>query len=180
MSRIGKKPVTVPQGVEVMLDLPFVTVKGSKGEVKREFHLDIDIIKNGDIISIKPKNNSGDVSNFWGLTRALLINMLKGVSEGFEKVLEFNGIGFKAAVKDKSLEMALGFSHPVIVEAPEGVEFKVEKNKITIRGIDKELVGQVAAKIRSYRPPEPYKGTGIFYQGETITRKAGKKAATVA
>jgi len=178
MSRIGKKLVNIPKGVEVTLDLPSVKVKGPKGELTREFSIHLDIIKDNDVINIKPKTGSSDVANFWGLTRALLVNMIKGVSEGFEKVLEFNGIGFKAAVKDKNLEMSLGFSHPITVEAPAGVEFKVEKNKITISGIDKELIGQVAAKIRSYRQPEPYKGTGIFYKGETITRKAGKKAAT--
>lgn len=180
MSRIGKKPVAVPKSVEVTLDLPWVAVKGPKGEMKREFSEYIDIVKEGDIINIKPKDGSGDVGNFWGLTRALLINMIRGVSEGFEKILEFNGIGFKAVVKGSTLELALGFSHPVVVEAPTGIEFKVEKNKISISGIDKELIGQVAAKIRSYRPPEPYKGTGIFYKGETIIRKAGKKAATTA
>lgn len=180
MSRIGKKLVNIPKGVEVTLDLPSVKVKGPKGELSREFSVYIDIVKDNDVINIKPKNNAVDVDNYWGLTRALLVNMLKGVSEGFEKVLEFNGIGFKATVKDKNLEMSLGFSHPVLVDAPAGVEFKVEKNKITISGIDKELIGQVAAKIRSHRPPEPYKGTGIFYKGETIVRKAGKKAATAA
>lgn len=178
MSRIGKKPIIIPKGVEVNLNGNLVTVKGPKGEMKREFPGEIEITKEGETLIVKPVNNREDVNHFWGLTRALLVNMIQGVSQGFEKILEFNGVGFKAAVKDRSLEMNLGFSHPISIPAPEGVEFKVEKNKITISGIDNEPIGQVAAKIRSYRPPEPYKGTGIFYKGETITRKAGKKAAT--
>ncbi len=180
MSRIGKKPVNIPKGVEITIAPPLVTVKGPKGEMKRQFPLEVEMIKEGDVINIKPVANRTDVNNFWGLSRALLLNMIKGVSEGFEKVLEFNGVGFKAAVKEKSLEMNLGFSHPITIPAPDGVEFKVEKNKIMISGMNNESIGQVAAKIRSYRPPEPYKGTGIFYKGETITRKAGKKAATSA
>lgn len=178
MSRIGKKPINIPANVEITINGSSVTVKGPKGQLTREFPSSVEIIKEGNVLTVKPRSGQDDVAKFWGLTRALLANMIQGTSSGFEKVLEFNGIGFKAVVKDGNLDMGLGFSHPVSFPAPKGIEFKVEKNRITISGMEKETVGQIAAKIRSKRPPEPYKGSGIFYKGETIIRKAGKKAAT--
>ena len=178
MSRIGKKPINIPTNVEITISGSSVRVKGPKGELIREMPNSIEITKEGNVLTIKPKSGQVDVAKFWGLTRALMMNMIQGVSTGFEKVLEFNGIGFKAAVKGTNLEMSLGFSHPVVFNAPPGIEFKTEKSKVTISGMEKETVGQVAAKIRAKRPPEPYKGSGIFYKGETIIRKAGKKAAT--
>jgi len=178
MSRLAKKPITIPRGVEVSIDGLFVSVKGPKGELERTFHYGLEIKKEDNLIYIQAPSRESQLSKFLGLTYALLTNMINGVNTGAEKILDFNGIGFKATVKSNNLELNLGFSHPITVEAPAGIDFKVEKNRITVSGIDKELVGQVAAKIRNYRKPEPYKGTGIFYKDEVIIRKAGKKAAT--
>lgn len=178
MSRLAKKPLSIPSNVEITISGSSVTVKGPKGQLTRVFPHGVVIEKGDGGITVTPQSQDHHLNKFLGLTVALLRNMITGVSQGAEKILEFNGVGFKAAVKDKDLELNLGFSHPVFVKAPEGVEFKVEKNKITISGIDNEVIGQTAAKIREYRKPEPYKGKGIFYKGETIVRKAGKKAAT--
>lgn len=178
MSRIGKKPIQIPQGVEVRLEGRKLVVKGPKGELSREIPEVVDFkIENG-LAVVSLKTNSSKNANLWGLGRALLAIMVKGVSEGFEKSLEFNGVGFKAQVKGDSLEMGLGYTHPVVINAPKGISFQIEKNVITVKGVDKEVVGQVAALIRASRLPEPYKGTGIKYKGEVILRKAGKKAAT--
>ncbi len=177
MSKIGKKPINVPSGVEIKLDDGFVSVKGSKGTLRKPLPPHVAVELEGSAVKIKPADVSFKDSNvYWGLTRALIQNMIIGVTAGFEKTLEFQGVGYKAAVKGKDLELGLGFSHPVTVHGPEGIEFKTEKSSIKIIGTDKELVGKVAAEIRSYRLPEPYKGSGIRYQGEVIRRKAGKKA----
>ena len=180
MSKIGKKLIAVPSGVEVNINSNFISVKGPKGELKRDVSDFLALSLSDNQISVKPKDEKSlrdkNVRALWGLSRALISNMVKGVSDGFEKTLEFQGVGYKAAVKEGELELGLGFSHPVKIQAPEGIEFKVEKNTIKISGIDKDLVGRVAANIRSKRKPEPYKGSGIRYQGEIIKRKAGKKA----
>jgi large subunit ribosomal protein L6 len=179
MSKIGKKPITIPSGVEVSVEDGFVSAKGPKGTLKKPIPAHVNISVTGNILSVQPQENAGrGGSVLWGLTRALVQNMVIGVSEGFEKILEFQGVGYKANIKGSDIELSLGLSHPVLVHGPEGIIFKTEKNTIHIHGIDKELIGEVAAKIRSYRPPEPYKGSGIHYLGEHIRRKAGKKAAT--
>lgn len=193
MSKIGKKPIQVPKGIEVKFNGNSVSLKGSKGELKNNFDPALDISLSGDEIVLKLKKESKDkrILALWGLSRSLIANMIKGVSEGFEKSLEFEGVGYKASVKPArpnaghsgegdELELNLGYSHPISIKAPAGISFKVEKNLIKISGIDKELVGQVAAAIRSKRLPEPYHGSGIKYSGEVIRRKAGKKAATTA
>ena len=181
MSKIGKKLIQVPSGVEIKIDGNSITAKGPKGELKREIPNNMTVKVNNNQISVEPKDISlaakdKKVNAIWGLTRALIQNMTKGVIDGFEKVLEFQGVGYKATVKGNELELGLGYSHPVHIKAYPGIEFKVEKNVIKIIGFDKELVGKVAAEIRSQREPEPYKGSGIKYQGEIIRRKAGKKA----
>jgi len=175
MSKIGKKPISIPKDVQIKLEGGSASVKGPKGELKRTFSGDFELKTEGEYLNVSPKGIETDDA-LWGLTSALIKNMIKGVNEGFEKVLEFQGVGYKAVVKGNDLEMGLGFSHPVSLKAPEGITFKVEKNIIRIQGIDNELIGKVAAEIRSFRKPEPYKGKGIRYQGEIIKRKAGKKA----
>jgi len=174
MSKIGKKPINIPKDVQIKMDNGFVCVKGPKGELRRPIigKFDLNIVENQ--LSVIPENKED--SAMWGLTSALIRNMIKGVSDGFETVMEFQGVGYKAVVKGNDLELGLGFSHMITVKAPEGVTFKVEKNVIRIQGIDNELIGETAAEIRSWRKPEPYKGSGIRYQGEVIKRKAGKKA----
>lgn len=182
MSKIGKKPIKVPKGVEIKINGNSVSVKGPKGELNKNFDDTISILFDNDqvILSLKDKTLGTHKASLWGLTRALIANMIKGVTEGFEKNLEFEGVGYKANVKGDELELNLGYSHPISVKAPVGIAFKVEKNVIKISGIDNELVGHVAAEIKSKRLPEPYKGKGIRYAGEVIRRKAGKKAATSA
>jgi len=177
MSKIGKKPIDLPKGVELKIDGNSVSVKGPKGELKRTFDNSvlISVADNSVTISLK---EGRDEAAIWGLTRALLANMIKGVSDGFEKNLEFEGVGYKANVKGETLELNLGYSHPIILEIPAGLTVKVEKSVIKVGGINNESVGKFAAEIKSKRLPEPYKGSGIRYQGEVIRRKAGKKAAT--
>jgi large subunit ribosomal protein L6 len=184
MSRIGKKQIKIPQGVEVKVDGRKVIVRGPKGELEKELPAVLDIkMENGSVL-VGPKEGDKKNPRLWGLGRALLATMIKGVSEGFEKALEFSGIGFKAQVRQlaegDSLELNLGFTNPVTVKAPKGVTFQVERNIIKVRGPDKEAVGHAAALIRASRPPEPYKGTGIKYKDEIIIKKAGKKAVTTA
>lgn len=175
MSRIGKMPVHVPAGVDVTIDGTTVTVKGKKGELTRTFQPTMIIKQEGDEIIITPADDERQTNAFWGLTRSLLNNMVQGVSEGFEKKLELVGVGYRAALKGKDLEMQLGFSHPVLVKCPEGITFEVpSQNEINVLGASKEQVGQVAADIRKWRKPEPYKGKGIRYVGEYVRRKAGK------
>lgn len=175
MSRIGKMPVTIPSGVDVTINGTTVTVKGKKGELTRTFQPTMIIEQEGDQIIIKPADEERQTNAFWGLTRSLINNMVIGVSEGFEKKLELVGVGYRAALKGRDLELQLGFSHPVLVKAPEGITFEVpSQNEITVSGSSKEQVGQVAADIRKWRKPEPYKGKGIRYVGEYVRRKAGK------
>lgn len=180
MSRIGKKSIPIPEGVTVTVGGNLIRVKGTKGELKREIHPDVQVAAEEKEIKVSIKRKSRKSFALWGLFRTLLANLVEGVTKGFEKKLEFEGIGFRAALEGNTLVMQLGFSHPVRFEAPDGVKFSVEKNVITVSGIDKELVGNTAAKIRALRLPEPYKGKGIRYQGEVIRRKAGKKAVAVA
>ena len=178
MSRIGKKPILIPVGVEVKIDGQKIVVKGPKGEISREIRPEIKVeIKEGEII-LSPQRETKETNAFWGLTRALVFNMVKGVTDGYEKKLQIEGIGFKANIEEDSLVLKLGFSHPVKVKQPEGIKLTVEKNIVSVSGFNKELVGQLAAKIRKICPPEPYKGTGIRYVGEVVRRKAGKKVAT--
>lgn len=175
MSRIGKMPVAIPSGVEVKIDGQTVTVKGKKGELTRTFQPTMIIKQEGDEIIVTPANDERQTNAFWGLTRSLLHNMVEGVSEGFTKKLELVGVGYRATLKGHDLEMQLGFSHPVFVKAPEGITFEVpSQNEIIVTGASKEQVGQVAADIRKWRKPEPYKGKGIRYEGEYVRRKAGK------
>ena len=183
MSRIGKKSITIPAGVEIRIDGQRISVKGPKGEMEKILPEVLDVRIEDGSASVMLKSGEADSrenSKYWGLGRALLATMIQGVSSGFEKILEFSGVGFKAQVKGNSLEMSLGYSHPVIIEAVEGVTFQVEKNTIKVLGFNKEKVGQMAALIRDTRPPEPYKGTGIKYKDEVIRRKAGKKAVATA
>jgi len=181
LSKIGKKPVEVPKEVEVMIDGSSVRTKGPKGNLSFNFNPGIDFTKEDARIIVSVKNkNSVQQKILWGMARAILANMVKGVNEGFSKTLELNGVGFRAALKGQDLELNLGFSHPVFVKAPEGITFKVEKNTITISGIDKQAVGQIAAIIRSKKPVEPYKAKGIKYIDEIVRRKAGKKAVASA
>jgi len=178
MSRIGKQPIEIPSGVEVKIDGRKVELKGPKGILVVDVTQGIKAESVENTIVVSPITERKSLIAFWGLSRALIANAVKGVTDGFEKVLEFQGVGYRAAGQGNKIELNLGFSHPVNYEAPEGINFKVEKNVITISGIDKQMVGEVAAQIRRLRPPEPYKGSGIRYQGEKIRRKAGKKAAT--
>ena len=179
MSRIGKKPIEIPDNVEIKIENRLVKIKGPKGEMSKEIPLDIGIeIKDKEIL-LNPKRKTKKSGALWGLTRSLLYNDVKGVTEGFEKELELIGIGYRASVeKEKLLVLEVGFSHKVEIEVPEGIDVSVKKNIIAISGIDKQKVGEIAAKIRKVRPPEPYKGKGIRYVGEKVRRKEGKKAAT--
>lgn len=177
MSRIGKLPVVIPEKVEVKLNGAHVAVKGPKGSLEYTFTDKVSIEMQDKSVVIKPLDSSATSRSLWGTTRTLINNMVTGVSAGFTKSLEFNGVGYKAAVKGKQLVLNLGYSHPIEYDLPEGVEAKVNRNIIDISGCDKELVGFVAAKVRSFRPPEPYKGKGIRYADEHIIRKAGKTGA---
>ncbi len=178
MSRIGKKPIIIPEGVEVTIDGSRVTAKGPKGEVSRKFRPEIQIeMKEGKII-VSPKVETKRTGAFWGLTRSLLANMVEGVKEGYEKKLEIKGLGYKANMEGNEVVLMVGFTHPVKVIIPETIKAEVDKNIITISGVDKELVGQIASKIRKVKPPEPYKGKGIRYLGEKVRRKPGKRVVT--
>jgi len=176
MSRIGNKPIEIPAGVEVIIkEGNEVTVKGPKGELTQKFHPDLIIEKEDNVIRVKRPNDSSFMRAIHGTTRALLANMVKGVTEGFTVELEIHGIGYKAAMKGKTLELQLGYSHPIIYEPPEGIQISVEGNtNIKVSGIDKQLVGQVAAEIREFRKPDPYKGKGVRYKGEQLKLKPGK------
>jgi large subunit ribosomal protein L6 len=175
MSRIGKMPIAIPNGVEINISGSTVTVKGKGGELTRTFQDVIDIKHEGEEIVCSPKNEEQQTNAYWGLTRTLLANMVTGVNEGFEKKLELVGVGYRAALKGSDIELTVGYSHPVLVKCPEGITFEVpEADKITVKGASKEQVGQVAADIRKWRKPEPYKGKGIRYEGEYVRRKAGK------
>jgi len=183
MSRVGKKPISVPTGTEIKIEGKKVTVKGPKGELSKGFRPEINVeLKDSNLlVSVDPKHKEnmteGEGNKFWGLTRALLANMVKGANEGFEKKLEIQGIGYKASVEGETLTLFMGFTNPVKIKIPETIKITIEKNIINLTGPDKELVGQLAANIRKVRPPEPYKGKGIRYVGEKVRRKLGKKVA---
>jgi large subunit ribosomal protein L6 len=177
MSRIGRKPVPVPDAVTVEIAPGNVAVKGPKGELRQALSPEMKVEQEDGAVTISRPTNRGEHRALHGLTRSLIANMVEGVTDGFEKRLEIQGVGYRAALKGKKLELALGFSHPVAIEAPEGIDFEVpQPTEIIIKGIDKQLVGQVAADIRKRRPPEPYKGKGIRYRDEHVARKVGKRA----
>jgi len=180
MSRVGKKPIVIPSGVQVQTSGNSILVKGPRGELSRIIHSDIKAEVGEKEVIIVPLRETKKSSALWGLTRALVANMVEGVKEGYEKKLEFEGVGFRANVEGDMLVFALGFSHPVRFKLPQGISAKVEKSVITLNGINKELIGETAASIRRLKPPEPYKGKGIRYRGEIIRRKAGKKAVASA
>lgn len=177
MSRIGKQPIGIPDKVEVKIDGFTVDVKGPKGQLSYTFNKEVKVEKADKAIKVAPANESNSARALWGLTRTLIGNMVTGVTTGFVKSLEFNGVGYKAAVSGSTLTLNLGYSHPIDYKLPKGVEAKVNKNVIEFSGCDKELVGFVAAQVRSFREPEPYKGKGLKYTDETIIRKAGKTGA---
>src|SRR4051794_16632889 len=177
MSRIGRKPIAVPESVTVELAPGRVAVKGPKGELEQNLARDMTVEQAEGTVTVARPTDRGEHRALHGLTRSLIANMVEGVTDGFEKKLEIQGVGYRAALKGKSLEMALGYSHPVSIEPPDGIEFEVpQPTEVVVRGIDKQLVGQVAADIRKRRPPEPYKGKGIRYRGEHVARKVGKRA----
>ncbi len=179
MSRIGNAPVEIPSGVTVKVaEDNLVLVKGPKGELSRQIHPEMKVTVEGNVLKVTRPSDDKPHRSLHGLSRSLIHNMVVGVTDGFEKHLEINGVGYRAQKQGKKLNLSLGFSHPVIVEPPKGIEFDVPNaNAITVKGIDKEVVGQVAAEIRSFREPEPYKGKGIKYAGEHIRRKEGKAGA---
>jgi large subunit ribosomal protein L6 len=177
MSRIGRKPIDVPESVTVQVAPGQVAVKGPKGELVQGLSADMKVEQDNGTITVQRPTDRGEHRALHGLTRSLIANMVEGVTDGFEKRLEIQGVGYRAQLKGKSLELALGYSHPVSIEPPEGIEFEVpQQTEIIVRGIDKQLVGQVAADIRKRRPPEPYKGKGIRYRDEHVMRKVGKRA----
>jgi large subunit ribosomal protein L6 len=177
MSRIGRKPITVPESVTIDVSPGHVAVKGPKGELTQALSTDMKVEQSDGVLTVERPTNRGEHRALHGLTRSLIANMVEGVTGGFEKRLEIQGVGYRAQLKGKNLELALGYSHPVPIEAPEGIEFEVpQPTEIIVRGIDKQLVGQVAADIRKRRPPEPYKGKGIRYRDEHVMRKVGKRA----
>ncbi|HEX9236845.1 MAG TPA: 50S ribosomal protein L6 [Actinomycetota bacterium] len=177
MSRIGRQPIAVPSGVEVRVEGATVAVTGPRGSLERSFHPDMLIRLEDSTLSVQRPSEERLHRSLHGLTRSLLANMVEGVTSGFERRLEIVGVGYRVALKGRDLELALGFSHPVTVPAPEGIEFEVPApNRVVVRGIDKQLVGEVAANIRKIRKPEPYKGKGVRYEGEYVRKKAGKAA----
>ena len=178
MSRIGKKPLPIPKGVTVKLDGARVSVKGPKGELNRLVHEELTIRMEGDQILVERPSDESKHKALHGLTRTLLKNMIEGVSQGYVKTLEIQGVGYKAEIRPPGIRLTVGYSHPVDYPAPAGIKLSVDNNVLVkIEGPDKEMVGQVAAEIRKVRPPEPYKGKGIRYQGEQVRRKAGKTGA---
>ena len=177
MSRIGRLPVPVPSGVTVTIEPELVSVKGPLGELSERIALDINVEQQGDELIVTRPTERGEHRALHGLTRSLLANMVTGVTAGFVKNLELQGVGYRAQLKGKDLELALGYSHPVPVPAPAGIEFEVpQPTRIIVKGSSKQQVGEIAAYIRKQRPPEPYKGKGIRYEGEVIVRKVGKRA----
>ena len=175
MSRIGNKPIIVPEGIEIKIDDHKITVKGPKGTLEREVHKNISLELNENKVIVTRKNDEPSNKSLHGLTRTLINNMIIGVKDGFKKELQINGVGYRVAKQGNNLNLTLGYSHPVIFEAPEGITFDVPNpNTIIVKGIDKELVGQTAAVIRTKRPPEVYRGKGIKYAEEVIRRKEGK------
>ncbi len=176
MSRVGKKPIEIPESVEVEIDAKKVSVKGPKGSLGLAMHPEMKAEAKGRVVEVLPEKRSKNTPALWGLTRVLISNLVKGVTEGFEKKLELQGVGYRMAVQGKKLNMALGFSHPVEVDIPDGLEAKIEKNILTVSGIDKQKVGEFAASVRALRKVEPYKGKGFRYVDEVVRRKVGKKA----
>ncbi len=177
MSRVGKMPIEIPKGVEISVNGSNVNVKGSKGALAHELHELVAVRQDGDTLNIEAVNESQQARALSGTTRAVLQNMVTGVAEGFERKLEIVGVGYRAAVQGKKLNLSLGFSHPVEYEIPEGIAIETpSQTEVVIRGIDKQQVGQVAANIRAYRKPEPYKGKGVRYSGERIVKKEAKKS----
>jgi large subunit ribosomal protein L6 len=177
MSRIGKLPIPVPSGVDVSIEPEVVRVKGPKGELQQRVSREMKIEQeNGTIVVTRPTDR-GEHRALHGLTRSLIFNMVHGVTEGYEKRLQIQGVGYRAALRGRDIELAVGYSHPVQIKAPDGIDFEVpQPTQIVVRGIDKQAVGEIAARIRKVRPPEPYKGKGIRYDGEYVARKVGKRA----
>ena len=176
MSRIGKKPVTVPSGVTATVDGQTVKMKGPKGQLQFIVHDDVDVKFENGQVRVAPRSETKRARSLYGTARAQIANLVEGVTKGFEKKLEITGVGYRAAMQGKNLQLALGYSHDVVYQIPEGITIAVPKpTEITVTGIDPPRVGQVAAEIRAYRPPEPYKGKGVKYAGEFIFRKEGKK-----
>ena len=176
MSRIGRKPIQIPEGVEIDVKPGAVTVKGPKGELSQGVSRDITVAIDDGTLTVERPTDRGEHRSLHGLTRSLIANMVEGVTNGFERRLEIQGVGYRANLRGKTLEMALGYSHPVSIEAPGGIEFEVpQPTEVVVRGIDKQLVGEIAARIRKSRPPEPYKGKGVRYAGEHVARKVGKR-----
>ncbi|MFD0987090.1 50S ribosomal protein L6 [Methyloligella solikamskensis] len=176
MSRIGKRPVTIPSGVTATLDGQHVAIKGPKGELSQHLVDDVLLKLEDGELTVSPRDESKRSQSMWGMSRTVIANLVTGVTEGFTKKLEITGVGYRAAVQGKTLQLNLGFSHEVNYPIPEGIEIQCPKpTEIVVSGIDKQKVGQVAAEIRAYRPPEPYKGKGVRYEGEYILRKEGKK-----
>jgi large subunit ribosomal protein L6 len=177
MSRIGKQPIPLPDGVSIEIAPGSVSVKGPKGELEQQLPREMKVEQADGTVTVERPTDRGDHRALHGLTRSLIANMVEGVTEGFEKRLEIQGVGYRAQLKGKNLELALGYSHPIQLDAPEGIDFEVpQPTEVVVKGIDKQLVGETAARIRKRRPPEPYKGKGVRYAGEQVTRKVGKRA----
>jgi large subunit ribosomal protein L6 len=177
MSRIGRKPIPVPEGVTIAIEPEVVRVNGPRGELTERVPRDIDVTQNDAELVVTRPTDRAEHRALHGLTRSLVANMVEGVTAGFEKRLEIQGVGYRAQLKGRDLELALGYSHPVSIKAPDGIEFEVpQPTRVVVRGISKQLVGETAAIIRKQRPPEPYKGKGIRYEGEYVARKVGKRA----
>jgi large subunit ribosomal protein L6 len=177
MSRIGRKPIEVPEGVTVDVGSGVVSVKGPKGELSQAVSRDMKVAQEEGTLTVERPTDRGEHRALHGLTRSLIANMVEGVTAGYEKRLEIQGVGYRARLQGKSLELSVGYSHGVTIQAPEGIEFEVpQQTEVIVRGIDKQLVGEIAARIRRVRPPEPYKGKGIRYAGEQVRRKVGKRA----
>jgi large subunit ribosomal protein L6 len=177
VSRIGKLPIQIPEGVDVEIGDGIVRVKGPRGELSQAVSRELSFEREDSTLVVKRPTDRGEHRALHGLTRSLVFNMVQGVTEGFEKRLEIQGVGYRAQQRGNGLELSLGFSHPIRVEAPEGIEFEVpQPTQIIVRGIDKQAVGEIAARIRKLRPPEPYKGKGVRYVGEYVARKVGKRA----
>jgi large subunit ribosomal protein L6 len=177
MSRIGRKPIPVPAGVTISIEPELVRVNGPRGELTERIHRDITVEQNDAELLVKRPTDRGEHRALHGLTRSLVANMVEGVTAGYVKTLEIQGVGYRAVLKGKDLELALGYSHPVSIKAPDGIEFEVpQPTRVIVKGISKQAVGEIAANIRKQRPPEPYKGKGIRYEGEYVARKVGKRA----
>jgi large subunit ribosomal protein L6 len=177
MSRIGKQPIPVPSGVDVTIEPELVRVKGPKGELQQRISRDMKVEQDNGALLVSRPTDRGEHRALHGLTRSLIFNMVHGVTEGYEKRLQIQGVGYRAALRGRDIELSVGYSHTVQIEAPDGIEFEVpQPTQIIVRGIDKQAVGEIAARIRKVRRPEPYKGKGIRYEGEYVARKVGKRA----